>query len=135
MLTAAITVVLGFVIFVLGQIAQRFFLEPIQEQKRVIGEITHAVVQYANVSDKSPPEIRLEAHQELRDLAARLNATLRTIPLYRYFEARGWVEKKENVNAARSGLVGWSNSVVMEKPPNLETHRSAIIKALGLPPS
>jgi len=134
-LTAAITVVLGFVVFVLGQIAQRFFIEPIQEQKRVVGEIAHAVLYYASVGGTSPPEIRVEAQQKLRDLSARLNATLWTVPLYRFFESRGWVEKRENVNAAMTGLVGWSNSVVMKDSPNASRHRSTVIKALSLPPS
>ena len=36
LLTAAITVVLGFVVFALGQIAQRFVIEPMQEQRRIM---------------------------------------------------------------------------------------------------
>ena len=135
MLTAAITVLLGLVVLGLGQIAQKFFIEPIQEQKRVIGEIAYAVIYYGNVGDMSPPEIRVEAQQKLRDLSARLNATLWAVPRYRFFESRGWVEKRENVNAAKTGLVGWSNSVLMKDSPHGRTHRSAVIKALDIPES
>ena len=134
-LTAAITVVLGLVVLVLGQIAQRFFIEPIQEQKRVIGEIAYAVFYYANVGSMSPPDVREEAQRTLRKLSGQLQATLWAVPYYGLFESRGWVEKRENVIAASAGLVGWSNSVVMKDSPHASRHRSAIIKALSLPPS
>ena len=76
LLTAAITVVLGFVVLVLGQIAQRFFIEPIQEQKRAIGEVGYTDFYYANVDGMSPPEVRVEAQQKLHNLSACPNATL-----------------------------------------------------------
>jgi hypothetical protein len=79
-MTAAITVVLGFVVFVLGQIAQRFFIEPIQEQRRVIGEIAYVVLYYGNVGSFATPELRQEALQTLRKLSGQLRASLWTVP-------------------------------------------------------
>jgi hypothetical protein len=38
------TVLLGVVAFVFGQAVIRFLLDPIQEQKRIIGEIIHAQI-------------------------------------------------------------------------------------------
>jgi hypothetical protein len=132
-LTAAITVVLGFIVFVLGQVAQRFFIEPIQEQRRIIGEISFAVIYYHNVSSISPPEIRTEAQQTLRKLSAQLYATLGVIWPYEFFERRGWVARRENVEAAATGLIGWSNSLLTKDSPHASLQRSAVIKALGLP--
>jgi len=130
--TAAITVVLGFVVFVLGQIAQKFFIEPIQEQKRIIGEIASAVLYYGNVSSMARPEIQLEAYASLRKLAGQLRATLWSIPCYRLFEFLRMVEKRENVLTASAQLVGWANSV-HTKDGGAPLRTSAIVKALRLP--
>ena len=89
LLTTALTVVLGFVVFVFGQIAQRFFIEPIQEQKRVIREIAFAVLFYGNVGKFATPELRQEALETLRKLSGQLHATLWTVPRHRLFESLG----------------------------------------------
>jgi len=109
-LRAGITVVLGFVVFVLGQVAQRFFIEPIQEQRRVIGEITLAVLYYDNVGEKAKAELREETAQTLRKLSGQLLATRWTVPQYRRLEPLGLVEKKDNVIAASDRLLGCSNT-------------------------
>jgi hypothetical protein len=132
-LTAAITVVLGFVVLVLGHIAQRCFIEPIQEQKRIIGEIAYAVRYYRNVGHRSTPADRDEARRTLRKLSGQLHATLWTIPYYGLLEPRGWVEQRENVVTASAELVGWETALVMKDDPAASRHRSAVIKALGLP--
>ncbi len=129
-LTAAITVVLGFVVFVFGQIAQRFFIEPIQEQKRVIGKIAYTVVYYGNVGKIVKAELREEAQRTLRKLSGRQHATLWTVPQYRRFESLGAVEKRDNVIAAYTGLIGWSNSVGMGDDPTSYRRRSELIEAL-----
>jgi hypothetical protein len=36
-----------YVVLVLGQFVQRFVMEPIQEQRQVIGEIVHALISSA----------------------------------------------------------------------------------------
>ena len=132
-LTAAITVVLGFIVLVLGQIAQRFFIEPIQEQTRIIGEIAYAVRYYRSLGHRSTPAERDEARRTLRKLSGQLHATLWTIPYYGLLEPRGWVEKRENVLTASSELVGWETAIVMKDDPSASRHRSAVTKALGLP--
>ena len=100
-LTAALTVFGGAVVLVVGQVVQRFFLEPMQEQRQVVGEIAHAITFDANVG-RIPGEEGLnetyrelldkrrdETHLRLRGLAARLRATLWTVPFYAFFERRG----------------------------------------------
>ncbi len=59
--TAALTALLGIVVFVLGQIAVKFILDPIQEQARTIGEVTHALTYYANVIEIATPDQKVEA--------------------------------------------------------------------------
>src|SRR5215218_7318334 len=62
--TVLTTVLAGVAVFVLGQIAQRFFIEPIQEQRKVLGEVTFAVLYYSgNVRYGAKPEVRMEASE------------------------------------------------------------------------
>lgn len=133
-LTAGVTVVLGFVVFVFGQIAQRFFIEPIQEQRRVMGEIAHATVYYANVGRFSEPEVRLEASATLRKLSAQLRSTLWTVPSYTLFQFLGLAKQEQRVLTASNNLIGWSNTVISERDDSYK-HRQAIVEALDLPPA
>jgi hypothetical protein len=50
---AACTSFLAVVVLVVGQIIIRFLIEPIYEQRKLIGEITAAIKMYANVSAKA----------------------------------------------------------------------------------
>jgi hypothetical protein len=139
-LTASLTVILGFVVFVFGQIAQRFFIEPIQEQRRVIGEIAHVTVYYANVDANvgrfSEPEARLEASDTLRRLAGQLRSTLWTVPRYRLFQFFRLVKERERVLTASNNLIGWSNVVISASDrASFQEQRQAIIEALDLPPA
>jgi len=81
--TAALTAFFGVVVFVTGQIILKFFVEPIQEQAKIKGEVSNALVFYANVEGGIiKPELREEAQTELRELAARLRASVSQIPYY-----------------------------------------------------
>jgi hypothetical protein len=131
--TAAITVVLGFVVFVLGQIAQRFFIEPVQEQRRIIGRIAYVVLYYANVMALAPKQRQDQASEELRKLAGELRSTLWTVPWYRLFQGVGLVVKREDIISASAGLVGWSNSVHMRDGTHAAQHMATVARALDLP--
>jgi len=52
-MNTVLAVGVGVAIFVLGQVLLRFFLEPIQEQRRIIGEIASALVYLANIQDST----------------------------------------------------------------------------------
>ena len=47
LLTSFLTVFSGTVVFVAGQNVSRFFIEPIHEQRRLIGEIAYVLIFYA----------------------------------------------------------------------------------------
>ncbi len=133
LLTASITVALGFFVFVLGQFTQRLCIEPIQEQKRVIGEIAYLLDYYANVASVTKAGLTEEASRELRRLAGELRSTLRTVLGYRFFEFLRVVEKRDNVMRATSELKGVSLSIRMNDNPAARRHMSAVIKALNIP--
>ena len=45
----ALTALVGVIVFVLGQLAVKFLIEPIYEQKKLIGEIAGTIIFYSNV--------------------------------------------------------------------------------------
>ena len=68
LLTAGITALFAFVVFVAGQFTLKLFVEPIQDHRRVIGSIAHALMSYANVYADS----KLEEVAEGRRAVPRL---------------------------------------------------------------
>jgi hypothetical protein len=117
--SALVGAVVALFVFVITQSILKFVIEPIQEQKRLIGEVAHALLFYANMihldtwgpTDEERRKELDEARRVLRGLAGRLQASLWTIPFY---DALAWlrrVPKKEDVLEAATQLVGWSNSL------------------------
>ena len=101
----------GAVVLIVGQIVQGFYLEPLQEQRRIIGEIAYALIYDANVVRELFAEERVkEAVARRRRLASSLRATVRAIPSYEFFARLGWVPPADAVIRASTHLIGWSNS-------------------------
>lgn len=139
LVTAALTAFFGVLVFVVGQFAQRFFLEPIQEQRKVIGEIAYSLLFHANAMDVSRYErdgIKLlqvedpiEVIKTLRSLAGKLRASLWTIPFYNLFAKLKIVPKETDILSASQNLVGWSNNI---HSGDTDVHRKTIAESLRL---
>ncbi|MBA3490807.1 MAG: hypothetical protein H0T55_01850 [Rubrobacteraceae bacterium] len=138
---ALITALLAVLAFVVGQALLRFVVEPIQEQRRLIGEVSNALLFYANVYHlelfKQPDERQREqldeARTTLRGLAGRLQASLWTVPAYDTLARIGWVRKKEDILTASRELVGWSNSLYGGRTSEQRDRRRTIIaEVLGI---
>jgi hypothetical protein len=97
------TVVAGVLVFVLGQIAIKFFIEPLQEYAKLKGEIAHALT-YDRRGGAGEVEARL------RNLGSRLRAMRYTIPWYALWAWLHIVPLANDLFAASSGLIGMSNS-------------------------
>lgn len=132
-------IVVGVTVFVACQAVQRFLLEPLQEQRRTIGEIASAILLYGNIGpftpDVPPEALALaathsEATKALRTLAARLRASLWTIPLYRAWSSVHAVHSRATILEASQQLVGWSNSLHSGQPGGPRTN---VARLLGLP--
>ena len=129
---------------VLGQWVQRFIMEPIQEQRQVIGEIAFALTFDANVGHipgeehfkeeyrKKLKERVDETRLRLRGLAARLSATLWTVPFYAFCERRGWVTSSADVMAVSDQLIGWSNGLQSRDGPENARRQKLIAEKLGI---
>ncbi len=136
LVTASLTVLGGVVVFVAGQIASKFFLDPIHAQRRMVREVVDLEVFYTReisgwVEGRSADEIR-GISLELRRLSTGLHAETMIIPWYGLWERLGLVLSKNQISEVCSGLMGLSNCVGSQTA-NPHVHRKAIQKALGIP--
>lgn len=126
---AAVTALFAILVLMIGQILQKWIMEPLQEQRKLIGEIAFALVFYANFSEVKPKEELETAQREIRSLASKFRATLWTIPFYGLFALFKIVPKRKDVLSASSGLIGMSNS--LRERGRME-HLNQISHALGI---
>jgi hypothetical protein len=139
LVAAALTVAIGTVVFVAGQAAQRFLLEPVQEQRKTIGEVAFALLMFANVGNvaeiraKGLPVLELvdlvEVVRRLRELAARLQQSLYAIPAYKLLALLRLVLTRSRVLKATAFLIAWSNSIHSGQPG---ASQDAVPSALGI---
>ena len=145
-----VAAVLAILVFLLTQSFLKLVLEPVQEQRRLIGEVAHALLYYANVMPAESvrvndalgertvtvgagPEELDEARKALRELAGRLRATLWSVPFYDALALAGVVPKLSDVLEASAALVGWSNSVSSrDRDRDTEERRRVIADRLGI---
>lgn len=112
--TASVTIIGGVVVLVFGQLTIKFFIEPIHDQAKLLGEIAHSLTYYANVygnADLLDEDIPKETSKKLRQQASELRASAWTIRWYWLWQGLGLVPKKNNVLKASENLIGLSNSV------------------------
>jgi len=131
LVTAAFTAAFGVVVFVLGQFALKYVIEPIQEYRVTVGNIAYTLLFYANVGPLSAPDEIAEAQKHLRSLSGRLNEHLEVIPLYGVFVWLGLVRNRQAVLEAATQFIGWSNGLRDERTDNRERRR-AIAECLNI---
>ncbi len=115
--TAALTLAGGVVLFILNQWVQKFLIEPLHEQRKVIGEIDFLLIfwawAYSNpeaYEHLKPHQIeeRRNAAQALRQVASKLVATTNAVRAYRI----AWgAPPKAKVREVAQGLIALSNSM------------------------
>jgi hypothetical protein len=139
------TAVLAVLVFVLTQGFLMLVLEPVREQRRLIGEVANALLFYANVMPMESMEWGgqvytvgaerdelEEARKALRELAGRLRGSLWSIPFYDLLALTGFVPKLADVLEASNQLVGWSNSLGRGRDKDRARHRKEIAERLGI---
>jgi hypothetical protein len=114
LLTTLATVLGGVAVFTVGQVLTRFLIEPIHEQRKLVGTIADSLLYYAHYLadsfDRPIAEVG-EAPDKFRRLAAELMAKTVAIPGYRVW---GWlrvIRPFNQVIAARGALFGLSNTL------------------------
>jgi hypothetical protein len=137
LLTSGLTIFGGFVVYVFGQIATRFLIDPYHEYRKTVGEIADTLVYYANVymnPGSSDRERMDEASKILRQKASLLRVRAYAIPRYACFVKLRLVPPLELIAKASAALIGLSNNVHSGNFEHNEKRLDEIIKALRLPP-
>lgn len=126
-LKITLTALAGVSVFVVGQIIQKLFIEPIQEHRRSIGRVIYILNYYTHWSHGLDYEIQKEAHLKLMDAAANLAATLCVIPWYGIFGLMTLVPTRKSINKVNFALVELAHDVNAE---TLKTCRSVVLTEL-----
>ena len=128
-LTAGATLGGGVLLFVISRLLQKVLLDPLHEQRKVVGEIDYRLTYwawaYGNPQEAKTLE-RDRAMDELRDAAGRLLAATNTIRCWRLSLKLGAVAPVV-VNEASRILIGLSNGVYgrfdHKHPPSRDAQR------------
>jgi hypothetical protein len=139
LLTSSLTALGAVLVFVIGQLLAKLVIEPVQDLKKVLGEIQHALIYHAQaaltpVGDRPAED---EAAKAFRKLACDLRSKVGAIPFYAFWAniSRGFLPKLLASLEASRNLIGLSNSVYdvnrYERNPN---RIAKIHRLLGLEP-
>jgi len=112
--TVFFTVLSGVITFVIGQLIVKLLLDPVQDMKRIIGQVSHTLVERANViANPGVPtkEVMDDTSDSLRRLSSQLHANLYLVPCYDRTAKVFRLPSKEKLLAASTALIGLSNSV------------------------
>ncbi len=123
-LTSGLTIIGGIIVLVIGQLVQRFFIEPAHGQAKVIGEITYSLIFYANVYARGGGEFSMiqrtvldEVMDAFRRNASQLIAATNAVRAYAVVERLKFAPPRKDCMEAARLLIGLSNSI---SRPNME---------------
>ncbi|MDB5856088.1 MAG: hypothetical protein JWR22_4129 [Herminiimonas sp.] len=112
--TVFTTVISGVITYVLGQIVVKLAIEPVQDLRKTIGQISHSMIHDANVilnpGVPSPDKISLTS-THLRQLSAQLESHLSLVPRYTVTAFVFRLPSRTCVLMASKSLIGLSNSL------------------------
>ena len=137
-LTSALTVVGGVVVITMGQLAIKFWIEPLHELRGLIGEIdfslTYFAPQYSSpIVMPGSSDLSREQHDQARAMfrghAGQLRAKSRRVLAYGLSGKLGLVPPRAKVFKASENLIGLSNSVFA---PNTEAAERYITNSAKL---
>jgi hypothetical protein len=116
-LTASVTLML----FVVSQILQRLFIEPIQEFNKARGRVASAVTRHYSVGGaftnedgdviRDDPDLLRAVRDELRALAAEIRGCETTIPFYPTLAFILRMPSRRELKNATCALQQWSNAI------------------------
>lgn len=106
------TVLSGAMVFTIGQILQKFLLEPIQEYKKTVGKIDNRLKFYDNILTNAvfDKKIIIEITNAMRNLSCNLEANYKQIPFNKLLINLKLLEPKEDIAKAARELIFLSNA-------------------------
>lgn len=137
-MTIFYTIIAGVSVFVLGQMVLKWIIEPVQELRKLKGEILfhlsndYATIQNANTVKK---EVALGAGKDLERLGASLLAAEYLIPMYKHTKRFFNLPESESIRLAAKRLRLMSNSMFSDADDvhyRLDLYRIEVCEALGI---
>lgn len=129
LLTAAMTVFSGVLVYTAGQYFLKLILEPIFEIRKAVARVNYLIVYYANHM-YSPSEESDRVRNELRESTSRL-LELMHIPAWYGLSHRLFdMPDEESLLAAIPQMIGLSNSVGLKTPYDPKDERIKEIRRL-----
>ena len=113
-ITVFITVLSGVLTYVIGQLVSKLLIEPVQEMKKTISEISLALIEHSQVIHNPgvlSEERTFEAVSHLRKLSSKLHAHLYLVPKYNLTAKLFGLPEKTKLLSAAADLLTLSNSV------------------------
>jgi len=139
MTTTFLTVISGTLVFSLGQIFSRFFIDPIHALKLTIAHIDEILIfhanRYANPSmEQNEAKAMDECQAILRQCASELRSKVYLVPCYGLFAKVGAVPKAKEIQEAATFLIQISNNLRVPSHRGTANAKAAdkIRLALGL---
>ena len=136
-LTSGLTIVGGVVVFTCAQLIQRFYIEPIDELTRLIGEVGVALVfhanQYANPGSGTFQDME-ETYTVLRRQSGLLSIRAQMVRGYGVWYRFGVLPARRDVVKASEGLMRLSNAVFEgngDLNVNVASHVRELLGILG----
>jgi hypothetical protein len=111
------TILTGVLTYTGGQLILKMILEPVQDMRKTIGNISHSLIHYANVISNPgiPPEEKVrDTSNHIRSLSSEIQSHLYLVPIYDVTAAIFRLPKKNKILEASKSLLGLSNSLFRE---------------------
>jgi hypothetical protein len=109
-----LTIISGTTVFILGQLVLKLVIEPVQEFRNVIADISIALFEYENIY-ANPGYVNTEASKKasesLRKLASNLNAKTHLIPFYSLTAKLFNLPLQVDIFDSVRNLIGISNGI------------------------
>ncbi len=113
-LMSSLTIIGSVLVYTIGQLVSKFFIDPIQNLAKCIENVSNALVFYANIYTNPGTGARDELDKIqliLREHASTLIARSNAIYWYRLFALLNIVPEKDNIEEASANLIGISNCI------------------------
>jgi hypothetical protein len=132
------TVLSGVTIYVVGQLIVKLAIEPVQDARKTIAQISHCLIEHGDVIHNPgvpTKEKSIEVSQTLRMLSAQLHSHLFLVPCYRVtafafrLPARGKILKAaEHLTGLSSAIFSKSDDIYEE----IAKRQAVICDSLGI---
>ena len=116
MLTSVLILVGAGALFLVSQFVAEGIIKPYVEYRKVLADISYALIYYANIIVSAPAGSKREEHAEiserLRQLSARLRSAITALPFHELMRLFQLVPPQDRIHDAAARLIRISNMLL-----------------------